>query len=255
MMIEPRLFFYSIAGFVIGIILFVMGFAWLRQKRLIENIPTSKIRSIAMGLVEIFGEVVPAEKKVLKSPFSNKDCVYYRYLIQEYRSSGKTSYWATIRKQTKAVHFYLKDKTGSVLVEPKGAKVDIPKDFEFNSSLGKDPPLGVKRFLRKHNLRFEGFLGINKRMRYREFFIAPKDKLYIIGTAGDNPFVEEATAKKGVEDVMIQKGKLDRFYYISDKPEKDVLKSLKWKIFAGLAGGAFLILLFVITTLLYFGLF
>ena len=39
----------------------------LREKRLIENILTSKIRSIAMGLVEIFGEVVPTEEKILKA--------------------------------------------------------------------------------------------------------------------------------------------------------------------------------------------
>jgi hypothetical protein len=252
-MAEARIFFYSIAGLFVGVFLFVMGFIWLRQKRLIENIPTSKVRSIAMGLVEIFGEAVPAKKKVLKSPFTNKDCVYYKYIIQEYRSSGKSGHWATIKKGNKSVNFYLKDKTGSVLVDPKDAKVDIPKDFEFNSNLGKDPPLGVKRFLKKNKLSFEGFLGINKRMRYREYFIEPKDKLYILGTAGDNPFVKEATAKNSAEDIMIQKGKIERMYYISDKPEKEVLKKLTWKIIGGIAGGVFLIIMFVIETLLYFG--
>ena len=74
-MADDRLFSYSAIGFFAGLFLFWKGFSWLKQKRLIENIPTSKIRSIAMGLVEIYGEVVPTQEKILKSPFTNKDCV------------------------------------------------------------------------------------------------------------------------------------------------------------------------------------
>ena len=38
-----------------------------------------------MGLVEIYGEVIPSKGHLLKSPFSNHDCVYYKYEIQELR--------------------------------------------------------------------------------------------------------------------------------------------------------------------------
>ncbi|MDD5086676.1 MAG: hypothetical protein PHV16_02895, partial [Candidatus Nanoarchaeia archaeon] len=67
--------FWTLGFFAAGVFLFWEGIKTLKHKRLIENIPTSKIRSLAMGLVEIYGEVVPAYKEVLKSPFSNKDCV------------------------------------------------------------------------------------------------------------------------------------------------------------------------------------
>ena len=54
-MSDNELFIYATIGFFVGIYFFFKGFKWLKQKKTIENIPTSKIRSIAMGLVEIFG--------------------------------------------------------------------------------------------------------------------------------------------------------------------------------------------------------
>jgi hypothetical protein len=92
-------------------------------------------------------------------------------------------------------------------------------------------------------------------MRYREYYVAPKDELYIMGTAGDNPFVDELTAKNSVDDVMIQKGKNDKFYYISDKPEKDILGSLKWKMYGGVFGGIALVAACMAIIFLSFGFF
>jgi hypothetical protein len=253
MSFEVRSFAAGVVFFVIGILIFISGLTAFKMKRLIENIPTSKIRSIAMGLVEINGKTIA--KKLLKSPFSKKNCVYYRYTIEEYRRSRKNSRWVTIKRGLDGVPFILKDNTGTVLVEPKGAKVDIPKDFEFRSGFRKDPPIAIKQFLKSSNLKFESFIGVNRTMRYREYFIAPNDNLYIIGTAGDNPFVKEASAKEGTEDIMIQKGKNEKFYYISDKAEKDVVKSFKFKTFGGLFGGAALIILGLVVILINLGLF
>ncbi len=240
-MFSIKLLFYSIIFLVLGLWLFFYGLKSIKKKRLIENIPTSKIRSLAMGLVEVFGSVMPAEKKILKSPFTNKDCVYYKYTVEEYKSSGKHSSWVMRKKDDERVPFYIKDDTGMVLVDPKGAKMDIPIDNEFYSRWGTDPPEQVKKFLKSQNLKYEGMLlGINRKMRYREYFVEPKDDLYIIGTAKDNPFTEEGTAKKGMEDVMIGKGKNERIFFISDKQEKTLLTALKLKSAGGLIGGGLL---------------
>jgi hypothetical protein len=231
-----------------GISLFVWAILSFRKKRLIENIPTSKIRSIAMGLVEIFGEVVPSKDNILKSPFSENDCVYYKYKIEELRSSGKSTHWVTIKKGWNYVYFYLKDDTGMVLVDPIDAKIDLPADNVFKSGLGKDPPYTVKHFLQKEHVAFEGSLfGINKSMRYTEHFIAPKDKLYIMGTAADNPFIKDASVLNGVEDVIIKKGKHDKFYYISDKNERMILRRLNIIVICGFVFGSLLIILGLIS--------
>ena len=81
---------------LIGIVFFAIGLYFYKKKQLIADTPTSKIRSIAIGLVEIFGQVIPIQERVVKSPFTDKDCVYYNYKIEEYRSNGKNSSWVTM---------------------------------------------------------------------------------------------------------------------------------------------------------------
>lgn len=234
----------SLLLLICGIILIIIGLLCFRVKRLIENTPTSKIRSIAMGLVEIFGEAFPFKNKILKTPFSQQDCVYYRYSIDELRSSGKNTYWHTIKKGQEKPMFILKDESGQVLINPKKAHININKKNKFESSLGKDPQNGVKQFLKNKNISFEGFLfGINKTMRYIEYFIAVGDKLYIMGTAMDNPYVEEATAEYGVEDIIIQKGKHNKFFYISDKHESGILSLYNMGVYACFIIGSILVLL------------
>ena len=234
---EFKIFVYSTVGFFAGLYYFVKGLSWLKQKRLIENTPTSKIRSLAMGLVEIYGEVVPVEGKLLKSPFSIKDCVYCKYVIEEYRRSGKNSHWVTVKGDEKMAPFYIKDDTGVVLVDPKGAKMEIPMDFEFRSGWGRDPPESVKQFLKNNKMNFEDFLGFNKTMRYREYIIEPKNGLYVMGTAGSNPFAEVGNLSENAAGIMIQKGVNDKNYYISDRQEKEILKDLQQNVILGVCGG------------------
>jgi len=232
---------------IIGIILFVFGIFSLKWKRLIENIPTSKIRSIAMGLVEINGSVVPVKGQVLRSPFSQKDCVYYTYQIDRLVSSGKSSHWQTIKSGKEIRYFYLKDETGMVLVNPAGAKIEIPRDNMFKSSMGQDPPVASIPFLIANNVSYEGPLfGINYTMRYIEHFIAPGDMLYIMGTASDNPFMEETKAEIGSQDIMIKKGKHEKIYYITDKSEYDVLFWVKVKTYSGFIIGSLFVILSLI---------
>lgn len=225
-----------------GIVLFLVGLYFQKRKRLIADTPTSKIRSLAMGLVEIFGQVMPLQNKVFKSPFTDKDCVYYRYTIEEYRSSGKNSHWVTIKKAEQRTLFYLQDDTGMVLIDPTGAQIEAKKDFEFQSSLGKDPPEQVIRFLSASNLTYEGFLGLNKTMRYQETIITPDDTLYIMGTAGTNPYKNEGHTNH-VDSIMIQKGTSEKHYYISDKAEKQILTQLTFATYGTAGCGILLIII------------
>jgi hypothetical protein len=245
----------AIALLGIGLFLFWWGFKMLKREKLIEGTPTSKIRSIAMGPVEVYGEVVPVSNILLKSPLTNNDCVYYRFTIQELQQRGKHSEWVTIKSGTKSVEFFLDDGTGSVLVDANGAEIDISPNLtaEYGGLLGKGMPDSVKQFLTSNKIDFGGFLGINKQMKFTEWFIAPKEKLYIMGNAGDNPYVEEGSATKGVTDVMIQKGESE--FYIADKSEQQIVGGMKWKIAGGLGGGGLMVLGGLAIIFLYLGVF
>lgn len=225
-------------GLIGGLYFFIKGFSWLKFKRMLENTPTSKIRSLAMGLVEVYGEVVPSVGMALKAPLTESGCVYYKYRVEEHRGSGKNSRWVTLMADEKLSPFFLRDETGTVLVDLKGANVDIPSDFSASSSVGSDPPANVMKFLNANNIRHDSF-WMNKQMRFTEWHIAPGDKLYVLGTAGDNPFIDEASSKQNEADIMIQKSK-GQTYYVSDKPEKAILSGLSWKFTLAIVGGGLL---------------
>jgi hypothetical protein len=227
---------YAAAGFAAGLFLMWRGFHWFKRKRLIEDIPTSKIRGIAMGLVEVKGKALPAAKEIRKSPLSGKKCVYYRYLVEKLVSTGKSSHWVTVRKGRSPEPFYLKDSTGEVMVDPKYAELNIPKSYTSRSKWGKDPSSVVKNFLKAEKIKFEGFLGMNYTMRYTEWIITPNMELYVMGAASKNPHLEGGTSARGVENIIIKKG-ADKILMISNKKEKQVLNTLKLKSIGYMSGG------------------
>lgn len=220
-------------GFVIGLVLFAYGFQQLRLKQRIENTPTSKVRSIAMGPVEVSGSVLPSFQGTLEAPFTGSPCVYYRYSVEEYKKSGKNSSWVTIDSGKDSRLFYVKDDTGEVLVDSTGADVDLPP--VFNQSGTQAPPVRVQEFLERKNINFKGWFS-NKNMRFIEYHLAPGDLAFVTGEAGSNPHLENGAAVEGYRNVLISKGKSE-FFFISDKSEKGVLDSLKWKVGFGILGG------------------
>src|SRR6266705_1201454 len=97
-----------------GLILY--GFTVLHEKRLVEDVPASKARSVAMGLAEVKGAA--RTKAPLASPITGLPCVYYRYLIEEERSGSRgNDRWVTIDKGESTQPFYVEDETGRILVD------------------------------------------------------------------------------------------------------------------------------------------
>src|SRR5688572_17548643 len=133
------LFFWAMVGTAFGIGSFFYGFKQLRKKRLIENTPTSKVRSMALGLVEVHGKSLAISP--LTAPFSQMPCVYYRYQVEELRRGNKRAHWVTIHSgDSLNAPFYLQDETGQVLVNPQASEVEIPDKFNLQTGFLKDVP-------------------------------------------------------------------------------------------------------------------
>jgi len=93
-----------------------------QYKKLQAILPTSRIRSIAMGLAEIEGRLKTITP--LTSPIKNKKCIGFSYCIEKISrdNEGKKSY-STIHSETKINQFYVEDDTGKIKV--------IPEKLEF----------------------------------------------------------------------------------------------------------------------------
>jgi hypothetical protein len=182
--IPENLLIFASIGVVAGLYWFYKGFRLLKRKRLILNTPSSKIRSASMGLVEISG--LATGPYVLTSPLKQVECFYYRTLAWELRQRGKNSEWVKVAEENLHVPFYVDDSTDKVLVDPRGAEMDLHCDFEqqYNRSIlfdGPEMPGCIRDFLMRHGA------NPDKRIKVAEYCVKPHNVLFILGTLSQNP--------------------------------------------------------------------
>jgi hypothetical protein len=142
------------AALVIGV--FLVGYALFYSggQRLIEDTPTSKVRSVAMGFAEFKGVAKP--RIMLESPYSKLPCIYYKYKVEVITDSGKHRSSRTVREGQSGSAFYLDDGTGRILVAPRGAELRLS-----NCAQREEPPEIIT-----------------------EWFVRAGDQLYVAGTVG-----------------------------------------------------------------------
>ncbi|WP_316804972.1 hypothetical protein [Pedobacter nototheniae] len=99
-------------------------------------LPTSKMNAVAMGVVEVVGDLVLIEPLI--SPHFNEPCIGYSLLIEQESTDndGKRS-WRTIFTECKTNSFKIKDETGSVKVDGEGLEYYISKIDRQNESGSK----------------------------------------------------------------------------------------------------------------------
>ena len=178
----------AIAG---GLYFFIFGFRLLARKRLLVTTPTSRIRSAALGLVEVNG--MAAGPYTMPAPITGKPCFLYHTTAWQQRDAKKDE-WDKVADETLHLPFFIDDSTGQLLVEPLGADLDLHRDFReeytasffsSNFSLGEDGvPPRVSVFLSRHGI------APARRLRIEERSIKPEDALFIAGTLTENPGVQ-----------------------------------------------------------------
>ena len=281
-----HLFFYDGLAAAGGAALLVAGFVLLRRKRVLENVPESRIRSVAMGFAELEG--IAQKKCDLVAPHSGIPCVYYRYLVEQEKSSGRGGRsWKTVERGESSEPFYLHDPTGTILVDPSGAQATLRQSYR--------------------NIEREGG-WLSYRKRYTEWWIVQGQRLFVAGTVRrlrdvaqerrvalnerlralkhdptrlhtfdtdhdgqisteewgnavravqDEVLSEQVApqpAPKPEDDVMIGKGSGETTFIIADRSEKSLVGLLSLEAGAALAGGAGLVLVFTVSLLARAGL-
>ena len=163
-----------------GIVLFPYGLVNLKYKRMVENTPTSKVRSMAMGIVEVEGRA--RQYYDLKTTYSRTRCIYFRCRFYRRKPVYMASRWGFFRtggshqeqwrleRETASgrLPFYLEDKTGRVLVRPKGAIFLVSRaSQQFAGAMGMNAELLLR----------------DDRTRIREDLIPEGARVYVLGKA------------------------------------------------------------------------
>lgn len=189
--------FYAAVAVVAGPVMFASGFSAWRRRRLIADTPTSKIRSMAMGLVEVSGAAIP--RSSVEAPFSGKSCVYWKVDVSTRSRDG----WTVIHRESSSQPFYLRDETGIALVYPQGADCRLDGGVEEVCN-GLTLPDCYAEYLREHPSVLGTFARLGS-LRFREYLVEETRALFVLGSATPKARVlevsdAEAFAATGTDD-------------------------------------------------------
>ena len=162
-------------------------FRFFHRSRIIDDTPTSKIRSAHQGFVELEGEGRLMKGTPIVSPLSKQQCLWYRYKIEKkvrehdigHHSSHahtKTS-WETIDSGVSDELFLLADETGICVVDPEGATVtpSFSKTWYGDRNYDVHDVNGINAVLNLNSMSSGG------NYRYTEKRIDVGRDLYILG--------------------------------------------------------------------------
>lgn len=215
-------------GLIVAIFALFTSLRACRRKRLIDNLPTSKVHGVFIGLVELKGAVQCEQP--LASYLAGTACVYYSYQIEERWSrmvtttesdgrggtrtvTHRESGWTTVASSIESTPFYVQDDTGSILVRPDGARIEALGVFDEQCSrwdalyYGKGPANGV--------------MDSDGVRRFTETAIPLQAPLFIVGQARERQDVvaPEIAADPKASD-----------YLISVRSQEEVSNGLGWQI-------------------------
>lgn len=242
---------------VAGPLVFLYGFRAWRIQRLIEDTPTARIRSMAMGLVELNGHV--EHRSRLSAPFSGRECAYWEIDIATRTSNrnGRQS-WNTVHRAISGNPFYLRDETGVALVYPQGA--DVRTSFAVEeATLGLGVPPLYMEYMEAKGLGLRTLWALGP-MRFRERILEQGAIVYALGRAhpkamaqslSDEDATEEALAATGTDawvgrrlrdtdrevTGVLRRGEHDPAFLITPSSEKNMTFEYGLKAFGGLWGG------------------
>jgi len=125
--------FVSVFLFAVSAASLYAIFRFFHRSRVIDDTPTSKIRSAHQGFVELEGTGRLMKGMPIVSPLSNKQCLWYDYKIEHRtreldigpRNSNalSKSNWEIVSSGISDNLFLLADETGICVIDPDGATI------------------------------------------------------------------------------------------------------------------------------------
>ena len=176
-----KFFFIAAIGVIVGVACLIFAWSCLVRKRVMQDMPTAKLRSAHQGYVELQGRAELMDGTPIYAPLSREVCVWYRYKVERKESRGagnsRDSKWRTTSSGTSDDLFYLVDDTGKCAVDPDGAKVTTSHKRVWYGRTATAPAYSEVSLFNN----MTGLSQLGKNYRYTEERIVPGDPLYALG--------------------------------------------------------------------------
>ena len=168
---------YFIGTCLVSLVCLYFYFRYLWRYRIMQDMPTVRIRSASQGYNEFEGvaKLLPGDPII--APLTKRSCVWYWYKVEEkqshyVRGHSRTS-WHIFETGVSDGVFSLHGRTGKAIIDPDDAEViHSASDTWYGSS--PFPTAGPRGFSSRA-------FAIGKRYRYSEKRIHEGDELYVLG--------------------------------------------------------------------------
>ena len=239
-------------------------FRLYRKKRVMEDTPSSKMRSVAIGLVEINGAVEKIDK-ILEDPFDHMECVFYYVMIEKF--DIKNEIWVVKHDEQRSLPFFLSDETGSVFIpssllaesynnsvsnrnwerkikyfgkiysDYSKSKIKFDNSYEIDVKSVDEIPENIKKYCENNDIDFSDWPLKENRIRCTVAYVQPNDQLYILGKAriledSEKELIHFSRSDDRVKiehqnDVRVAIEHKDvEFFYVADTSEKEIIALL-----------------------------
>jgi hypothetical protein len=224
-----------------GILLAVCGWGIYKNRKrymLIENTKFVQVQDLQPGMFQLHGQAV-AMGPLLRSPLTNSECVYFRFLLEEQhtrtvhtggpRGGSRTeTYWHPVVDDVQATQAAIDDGTGWAEVDFQDAEMVLKIRASQNSGFFQSAPPDVKKRLeKKYNHSTKGWF-FEKTTRYTETIVQEGDDLFVLGEAVPRD-------KQGKRFCLV-KGKQPLL--VSDKDASELGKHYKFYFYLCIGGAA-----------------
>ena len=173
--------FVSIICALLAVAAFWGAFVFLKRKRVIEDTPTSLVRSAPQGYIELQGMADLMDGDPIHAPLSMRVCTWYKYKVEHrekhYADGKRSSRWATVDQGTSEDLFYLVDTSGRCAIDPDGAAI-TPQHRNVWYGTTRIPG----RYHESDGVWWARVIGqLGQPYRYTERRIEPGDQIYTLG--------------------------------------------------------------------------
>lgn len=168
--------FLLTALFVGACICLLASLRMFHRARLIEDMPTSKIRSCHQGYVELYGTAKWMDGPEIHAPLSGQPCVWYSFTVEEYVSHSKQK-WRRIDSGVSDELFLLEDDTGTCVIDPEGAEVTPSSSNTWYGSKRIRPATHISPL----DVLGAAIFQSGQKYRYTERRLDQYESLYAIG--------------------------------------------------------------------------
>jgi hypothetical protein len=146
-----------------------------RARRELERAPGKRLWDVRDGdRVRVTG-VVRRLRETVMSPVTGRNCLGFRYVVEERGSGGD---WRVVASESRCVAFGLVDEGVEAIVE---GPFIFGLDFDDRGDVWANLPLGLFGVLERARVPLSGPLGGEKEFRFREAVLRPEDRIMVLG--------------------------------------------------------------------------